>query len=198
MNYLAHMYLSGDDQEIMIGNFIADAVKGRRMERYPSRVQDGILLHRRIDEYTDTHEVTRQARKHMAGRFGKYSGVVMDMYYDHFLGIKWGSYSDESLYAFTERNFAILARNFYVLPGKSRRILPFMMKNNWLAAYASFEGLDRAFNGMARRTPFESGMEAAVDFLKKDYSYFAEAFDEFFPDILAFVNLQMNYGRQAI
>lgn len=199
MNYLAHMYLSGEDDELMIGNFIADGVKGKRMERYPEGIRDGIILHRQIDSFTDNHEISAGLRSDLSFAFGKYAAVVVDMYYDHFLAANWSAYSDEPLRGFTERNYAVLARNFSLLPGKSRRILPFMMKSNWLMAYAGFEGLDRAFRGMARRTPFESGMEQAVEVLKKKYGVYQSAFESFFPDVIAYVNQRLlTQRRKAI
>jgi len=190
MNYLAHMYLSGNDPELMIGNFIADAVKGRQLERYPERIQAGIRLHRAIDAYTDTHEVVVAGRERLRRYFHKYSGVVIDMYFDHFLASGWEDYSTEPLLDFTHRNYAILSRYYLLLPGRSRRILPHMIRRNLLVAYGSLEGLDHAFRGMARRTPFRSGMEDAVEVLKQEYDGLRAGFRSFFPELVGFAALK--------
>jgi acyl carrier protein phosphodiesterase len=187
MNYLGHMYLSGKDAELMLGNFIADAVKGNQIDSFPDPVKRGILLHRKIDAFTDHHSSSRALNRLLNPHFRKYSGVVVDMYYDHFLARNWTTFSSEDLKSFTEANYRILQRHFLQLPARSRRILPFMMKDNWLMAYASFAGLDQAFRGIARRTPFYSGMEKGVAVLRDHYAECRACFECFMPDVTAFV-----------
>jgi len=85
MNFLAHIYLSGQDELIKIGNFMADTVKGKNYQNYPKKLKIGILLHRFIDSYTDSHVVFRQTTKRLHPNYGHYSGVLADMFYDHFL-----------------------------------------------------------------------------------------------------------------
>ena len=184
MNYLAHMFLSGHDDGLMIGNFIADAVKGNRMNDYPDAVRNGIRLHRAIDTFTDQHAITAIGRERLHPHFHKYSGVVVDMYFDHFLASNWSMWSTEPLRDFTSRNYGILARNFLQLPARSRRMLPFMVRDNWLLSYARLEHLDKAFRGMAQRTIFRSGMELATEVLRDQYDEFRVEFLDFFPEII--------------
>lgn len=187
MNYLGHMFLSGNDPELMFGNFIADAVKGNKIDTFPERIRTGILLHRKIDAFTDHHSSSRALNHLLNPFFRKFSGVVVDMYYDHFLARNWDEFNTEDLRSFAERNFLLLSARFLQLPPKSKRILPFMMKDNWLMAYAHFDGLDRAFKGMARRTPFFSGMEKGVVVLRDHYAECRAHFDCFMPEVIAFV-----------
>lgn len=187
MNYLGHMFLSGDDPELMMGNFIADAVKGNKIDDFPESVRRGILLHRKIDTFTDSHPSSRALSQFLNPYFRKYSGVVVDMYYDHFLARNWENFSQEDIRVFTERNYLFLHSRIQELPPKSKRILPFMMEDNWLMAYASFGGLDKAFRGMARRTPFFSGMEKGVAVLRDHYAECKLHFDCFMPEVIAFV-----------
>ena len=188
MNFLAHLYLSGKDEDIIIGNFIADHVKGKAIEKYSEGIVAGIRLHREIDNFTDTHPVFIQSKNRLAINYKKYAGVVTDMFYDHFLSATWPVYSDESIDSFTKRMYRIIMKKYFILPPKTKRILPFMAQDNWLKAYGTFEGLSRALNGMARRTPFESGMENAIHDLKKDYNLYHNEFREFFPQIVMFAN----------
>ena len=189
MNFLAHLYLSPDNEDILLGNFIADAVKGKTFDNYKQGVKNGILLHRKIDKYTDNHPVFRNSSKKLNGKYRKYSGVIVDIFYDHFLAANWHNYSDVKIEEFVSKAYGILIKNILILPKRSKRILPFMITQNWLVNYANFKGLQRVFNGMSRRTPFNSGMENAVKDLKKDYELYEKEFSEFFPEIIEYVNL---------
>ena len=186
MNFLAHTYLSGSDKEIMIGNFIGDHVKGNGWERYRQGIINGIRLHRMIDAFTDQHPVFNQSSDRHQHKYHKYAGVITDMYYDHLLAANWDDYSDEELYTFTRRNYMVLMKNYLILPKKTKTILPFIMRSNWLASYADLDFLQRAFQGMAIRTPFKSGMENAVSDLKDHYQQYLEEFRRFFPDIIKY------------
>ncbi len=187
MNFLAHLYLSPDNEDILLGNFIADAVKGKKFDNYKQDVKNGIILHRKIDKYTDTHPVFKKSSKRLNGKYRKYSGVIVDIFYDHFLAANWHNYSDVKIEEFVSKAYGILIKNILILPKKSKRILPFMITQNWLVNYANFKGLQRVFNGMSRRTPFNSGMENAVNDLKKDYELYEKEFSEFFPEIIEYV-----------
>ncbi len=186
MNFLAHLYLSGDDEEIIIGNFIADHVKGRAIEKYSAGIQAGIHLHRGIDAFTDSHPVFLMSKNRLLPVYRKYSGVITDMFYDHFLSANWDEHSTESLESFTQRMYKLIMKRFMILPAKTRYMLPFMAKDNWLKGYGTFEGLERALRGMDRRTPFESGMGDAVRELRNDYDLYREEFNAFFPEIVRF------------
>ena len=186
MNFLAHLYLSGDDEEIITGNFIADHVKGRAIEKFSEGIRAGIVLHREIDTFTDSHHVWIQSKNRLTVKYRKYAGVITDMFYDHFLSANWAEYSDESLDDFTSRMYRIVMKRYLQLPAKTKRMLPFMAKDNWLKNYGTLEGLNRALNGMARRTPFDSGMETAIEELKINYASYADEFERFFPELVNF------------
>lgn len=183
MNFLAHAYLSGNDENIIVGNFIADHVKGSAVQRYPESIMAGISLHRRIDAFTDLHPVVRKSTARLKKDYGKYSGVIVDMFYDHFLAKNWKDYSEIPIKKFTSGIYRVMMSHFLILPPKTKRILPFMAADDWLAGYAHIEGLNMALNGMSRRTNFNSGMEHAVEALKKDYDLFLVEFRIFFDDL---------------
>ena len=187
MNFLAHAFLSGDDDEILIGNFIADAVKGNRLERFNNVVREGISLHRKIDSFTDHHPVFIRSKHRIQEEYGKFSGVVIDIYYDHFLALDWDIYSDNELSEFALHVYDLMLRNYTLLPARSKRILPYMVIHNWLVGYSRFKDLQWVFNGMSRRSrKYNSGMEGAVESLRKHYSAFHEDFKEFFPEMIVY------------
>lgn len=189
MNYLAHLYLSGNNDNLLIGNFIADAVKGRQIEAFSPEIKQGIYLHRAIDAFTDTHPLVKTSATRLAKKYHKYSTVIVDMFYDHFLATHWNHFSIIDLRDFIEFSYSVLIRNFNTLPGRSKRILPAMIIQNWLENYGEMKGLQRSFEGMARRAKFDSGMDKVITDLEKDYELYREEFMAFFPDMIEYVNL---------
>jgi len=190
---LAHLYLSGNNEEIVVGNFIADHVKGKAIEKFNDGIRYGIKIHREIDSFTDAHPKFIQSKNRLAVNYRKYAGVITDMFYDHLLSTNWSEYSSESIDSFTSRMYKIIMKRYFILPPKTKLMLPFMAKDNWLKAYGTFDGIERALKGMDRRTPFESGMGDAVSDLKKDYDLYKNEFSSFFPEITEYIrNLLQN------
>jgi acyl carrier protein phosphodiesterase len=187
LNYLAHIYLSGTDQDLIFGNFIADGVKGRQISRYPETVVQGILLHRRIDWFTDTHPVVRQSLIRLRQRYRKYAGVILDVYFDHFLAANFDVYSEKPLYAFTTEAYRIIMQRKDLLPERVKLFLPHMIAHNWLLHYAHLEGVHRSLTGLSRRTTFLSGMETAAAELEAHYDLYREEFEIFFPELISYV-----------
>lgn len=191
MNFLAHAFLSGDQPDILIGNFIADHITGNEYDHYRKGIIQGISLHRRIDSYTDHHAVFLSSKRRLHHKYHKYSGVIVDMFYDHFLATDWVYYSQDDLIGFTERSYAVLMQNFHILPVHTRRILHYMVEDNWLASYADLDFLQQSLQGIATRTPYRSGMEKAVSDLRDHYEIFHTEFREFFPDLIMFSKEQL-------
>ena len=187
MNFLAHLYLSGNDEGLIIGNFIADMVKGKAYQNYPEPIQKGILLHRQIDSFTDNHPVFRVTKRRILLEQGRYSGVVVDMFYDHFLALEWARFSNQKLDQFVCGNYRLLIKNFRMLPPRARFILPFMIRQNWLVNYANFEPLAKIFDRMDKRTDYQSGMKTGVETLKKHYPEIKNDFFGFMPEVVEFV-----------
>lgn len=187
MNFLAHLYLSGDDPKIMVGNFIGDFVKGRSsMEQFEPQIIKGIELHRAIDEFTDSHPVVTASKNRLRPKYRHYSGVIVDVFYDHFLASNWGTYHTQSLPAFAEDAYTVIQSFDSVLPDEVKYMMPYMITGNWLVTYSKTEGIHRALSGMARRTPYESKMDEAVVDLNSYYNEFKAEFDMFFPQLDSF------------
>lgn len=183
MNFLAHIYLSGTNPKTICGNFIGDGVKGNQVTNYSPEVQKGIALHRFIDHYTDNHPVTAEARMLIRPKFRKYAGVVLDVYFDHFLGTLWSDYHPENLEQFVDKVHNTLNLFEPNMPEKTRRFFHYMKMHNWLLNYRQLDALSRVFHGMASRTPFKSNMEQAVPVLRENYGEIEKAFEVFFPDL---------------
>ena len=187
MNFLAHLYLAGNNDGLIVGNFIADMVKGKAYLDYPESIQKGILQHRHIDSFTDAHPVFRETKYRIQKEQGRYSGVVVDLFYDHFLATEWPKFSDEKLDDFVSRNYRLMIKNFWKLPTRARYILPFMIRQNWLVNYANLEPLSLIFDRMDRRTNYKSGMKTGVETLRKYYPEIRSDFLNFMPEIISYV-----------
>ena len=186
MNYLAHIYLSGDNELVTVGNFIADGIKGKDYKKFSKDVQTGILLHRHIDTFTDAHKTVRQSTKRLHKNYGHYSGVIVDILYDHFLAKNWNHYSNIPLDKYIDDFYDSLEEHYNLLPLRIQKMMPYMITDNWLLSYASIEGISRVLEGMNRRTKNRSGMDKAVKELEEFYTDFEKEFTSFFEELIEY------------
>lgn len=192
MNYLAHIYLSGNDKLVTIGNFIADGIKGKSYKKYPEAIQTGILLHRHIDTFTDAHPIVKQSTKRLHKKYSHYSGVIVDIFYDHFLAKNWSTYSNVPLSDYVDDFYESLNDHYNILPKNIQYMMPYLISDNWLLSYASLEGIAKVLDGMNRRTKNRSGMNEAVVELKTFYSEFEAEFTAFFDVLIKSTNDKLN------
>ena len=183
MNYLAHVYLSGDNEELIIGNYIADGLKGIKASEFNSRIQRGISLHRHIDSFTDHHENVRTSKKRLVEKYGHYASVIVDVYYDHFLAKNWNDYSDEPLIDYEKRIYDLLLFNKMILPTNAMYFLNYMIDQKLLSNYARLQTISNSLSGLSRRTKFKSNMEHAIEDLEEHYDLFEGDFNLFFPQL---------------
>jgi acyl carrier protein phosphodiesterase len=188
MNYLAHIYLSGDDEEIIIGNFIGDFVKGHQFNQYTQMIRKGIILHRYIDSFTDTHAIVRRSKARLNEEYHKYSGIIIDILYDHFLVKNWSSYSNAPLDEFIKKFFALANRYFDLLPESVKFFLPSFIKNNWIKMYDTVEGIQEVLLRMSSRTSLPDNAELGVVVLRRDYDLFEAEFQAYFPALIGYVS----------
>ncbi len=187
MNFLAHLYLSGNDEKLMVGNFIADFVKGSQFNLFEPDIKRGIILHRAIDEYTDLHPIVGKSKDKLREKYRHYAGVIVDVYYDHFLAKNWNNYHQTPLDEYTQRFYEMIYNYEFILPEGTKYMLPYMQENNWLFNYAHKEGIKRALTGMSRRTKFDSKMDEAIVDFEEYYQAFEAEFTLFFEELRAYV-----------
>ncbi|MDP4186595.1 MAG: ACP phosphodiesterase [Bacteroidota bacterium] len=187
MNFLAHIYLSGDSDELKIGNFVGDYVKGRDYEKYPLQIKNGIILHRNIDSYTDNHPVVKLSKAHFITRYHKFSGVIVDILYDHFLAKDWDRFSDQPLHEFLQDFHQLIIEHSDILPIGVKSILPFFILDNWVDTYLTIEGIEKIFILMSKNTSLPYENNYAVEVLKNNYEALRKEFYEFFPQIIKYV-----------
>lgn len=192
MNYLAHIFLSGNDDFLKLGNFMADEIKGKSYLDYPKEIQKGIILHRAIDDFTDHHPLVSRGAHRFFDELGHYNGVVIDMIYDHILAKRWDEYSEVELSVFAEEFYLLLENNQHVLPRKISRVVPYMIEHNWLLSYANIEGLKSILKQMNHKTKHETKLQKGVDIYLKYQDEFEEEFTYFFEDIRKFCKSKIN------
>ena len=184
MNYLAHIYLSGTNDLLKIGNFMADSIKGHDYEKFDSEIKKGILLHRHIDSFTDMHPIYRQSKHRLHEKYGHYSGVIMDILYDHFLAKNWSKYSNEKLEDYANDFYQLLQDNYEILTERIKGMMPYMIARNWFVSYATIAGLEMILFQMDYKTKHRANMQEAIVELQDFYTEFESEFFLFFEELI--------------
>jgi acyl carrier protein phosphodiesterase len=187
MNYLAHIFLSGNDENHVIGNFIGDYVKGKQYKEFPEKIRKGILMHRYIDSYTDSHTIVHQSKRYFAKGYHKYSGIIIDILYDHFLTKNWDLFCPVSLPEFKENVHEILKKYYNILPERVQFFVPSFIKNDWIEVYRSIDGIASVLERMSIRTTLPNKTEYAIEVLRKYYIQLDSEFKIYFPDIIKYI-----------
>ena len=189
MNYLAHLYLSGDSDEIKLGNFIGDYVKGNKHQNYPEMVAFGIRMHRSIDAFTDQHALVKECNQLLKPGFGRHAGIVTDIFFDHFLAFNFHEYSASTLRQFSKQAHGIFLSNFMLLPFRVQQFLPFLIQHKRLESYAQRETMFHVLEIMSLRTSLPSNSRWASDMLDQEYHQFEALFRSFFAEMVGFVEV---------
>lgn len=196
MNYLAHIFLSGSHPEVKLGNFFGDFVKGSQFDHFPLRVRQGILLHRKIDEYTDAHPVFRETVGLLKPEFGRYSGIMADMYYDHLLAVSFDRYSDVSLRCFAYSFYFHALLRYPLLPPRIKRFIFHFVTTNRLQQYASYRGLQTSLEIMRDRKSSAFQPELAIEVLDRNFDEMNDQFHRFFPQIQQFAGNELSIANR--
>lgn len=199
MNFLAHLFLSGNNEELMVGNLLEDFIVGRidhpRNNQYNLHIKNGILLHRLIDSFTDSNIKVSECKVVLYEKYHKYAAVLVDIFFDHFLAIHWSEYSFEPFDDFRIRVYHSFQNNWETMPEKMKPMIESMIQHDWLKNYGEFWGIERALQGISRRTLYESNMEKATEDLKIHYELFDEKFKVFFPLLMQECKKIMNQNN---
>lgn len=186
MNFLAHAYLSFGHDGILVGNLAADFIKGKEIQRYDKEILIGILLHREIDSFTDSHPLVKAGQSYLRPRFRHYSTVITDIFFDYFLGKNWERYSEIPLESFANQTYQTIDQHLYLLPDTFKNMFVWMKSQNWLYHYREIEGIQKALNGLSRRTTFDSKMNEAPEVLLEKEEEFEVIFFAFFKELETF------------
>lgn len=191
MNFLAHIYLSQDINPLMLGNFMADSVKGKKYLDYPKDISNGMVLHRFIDDFTDKHELVKASQVLLKPNFGRYSPLVSDIVYDHFLARNFTEITGLNLAAFVQEVYQYMQDNRLLMTPFSQEILPYMIKNNWLENYQHQEELHKIFKQFGRRIGVGELFDAVTEVVWNQYEEFEANFRLFFPELEKAVSIKM-------
>ncbi len=181
MNYLAHLLLADQSPASLVGGLLGDFAKGLDVSSLPEAVRAALLQHRRIDAFTDSHETVRRSRARVSRQFSRFSGILVDVFYDHFLAADWPSHCIEPLPAFSKRVYGALHEHQRLLPLRLSRVLPRMASEDWLSGYAEIENVGHALAGLERRFKRPTGLARALGELTGNYEALRADFAHFFP-----------------
>lgn len=184
MNHLAHVFLSGNNEPLLVGNFLGDFISNREVAVLPAEVQAGVRLHRQIDHFTDGHPAVRASVEKLRGAHGRYAPVVLDVLHDYILTQNWERYADQSLPVFAANAYRVLQSHVHLMPGFLQERLPLMVEDDWLVRYGTLDGLRFTFSRLKKRSSKPDLFDAAVDSLQSKYEELEVDFRLFFPDLL--------------
>jgi len=187
MNYLAHTYLSGDNDNIKVGNFLGDWVKGSDYLKYPEDIKTGIMMHRNIDAFIDQHSIMHLSASRFRSRYARYSGVIIDILYDHYLANSWKDFCVVPLRDYVNKLHNVMLNNFEILPPKLQNFLPGFMNERWIERYATIDGIRDVLETMSKRTSLPNETEFAISVIEAFYADFRHEFFDFFGQIIEFV-----------
>lgn len=196
MNYLAHIYLSGNHELLTLGNFMADGIRGKDYLKLHPEIQKGVILHRIIDTFTDSHPTYRKSKHRLHENFGHYSGVIMDIFYDHFLAKNWENYHKTPLNHYVENFYNSLQKHYDLLNEKTQNMLPYMIARDWLNSYATVAGIEMILFQMDYRTQHRANMPKAINELQKFYTEFECEFTSFFKELIKVSQEQLDNWNQ--
>ncbi len=188
MNYLAHILLSGDNTEVQLGNFIGDAVKGNDYLTYKPDILIGLLLHRQIDSFTDMHPVVHRSKKRLNSRYGHYSGVIIDIFYDYFLSRNWNLFCPVKLPVFIREFYTLIESRYSELPPEIQQITPKLIQNDWFGKYQTIEGISKVLLGMQKKIKHHVPLALSIEDLQSKQAFFEEDFLLFFPELIKHVH----------
>lgn len=183
MNYLAHAKLSYNEPQILVGNMIADFVKGKQKAAYPVMIQKGIELHRAIDAFTDAHPATAKAKEFFRPHYRLYSGPIVDILYDHYLANDDSIFPANSLLPYTNSVYHILEKHTVHWPQRFLGMFTYMTLQNWLYNYRTKEGIQKSLQGMVRRAAFITDSTKAIEVFTDNYDELRTCYEAFFPDV---------------
>ncbi len=191
MNYLAHLYLSEDSEESILGSIIADFVKGPLVDQYPGGILTAINTHRKVDAFTDAHEMVLKSRKLFSSKRRRFAGIIIDVVFDHFLAKNWSSYSELELDTFTAKSYSILKSYRRLLPGDLKFAVPRMIEEDWLGSYQYLDAigvtLDRISKRIERRFNRQNNLHGAIEEVRLNYDELRGKFESFFPKLISYV-----------
>jgi acyl carrier protein phosphodiesterase len=191
MNYLGHIFLSGENEQLMVGNFIADYVKGKKYLEYPPEVQKGILMHRSIDHFTDNNIHWQSIREMIRPVYNRYSGVATDLFIDHFLALHWNRYSVYQLPVYAKWTHAVFLKNYSILPERVKGFIAFLIQHKRLLSYSEISGIEESLYIMSLRTSLPDNTESAIRLLKENYQEIERLSSLFLTDVIDFASNQL-------
>lgn len=181
------MILSGDDEQLMVGNFMGDFVKGPLQDRFPSRIRHGVYMHRKIDSHADRHPVYHQSRQRLLPEYGLYRGVMLDIFYDYLLFNDWTNWCNEPLPDYLAGARDMIERHRNVLPVELRHLIPVIF-DELLPSYGTVEGIGRALTRISRRLTRPNPLHGSEAELRRNHDGLLEDFTLLTPELFRFTS----------
>ena len=196
MNYLAHLFLSFEDKDIITGNFLGDLISNKTVKTYPEGIRKGVIIHRKIDSFTDQHPLVLQGVRRLYAKHHKYASVLIDIFYDYMLSQNWSTYANESLQDFANKIYAALESNTPQMSIKIQDRVKRMVDANWLISYQHTDGIAYAIDKVKQRVSKPELFANSIESLLDNYDMMNEEFNVFFPEIIGYLHKEMGVNTE--
>ncbi len=183
MNYVAHQVLSFSNENLQIGNLLGEVIKGKDYEIYPKEIQQGVLLHRFIDSFTDSHEIVKECSAIFHETQGKFSPIIIDVIFDYFLIKNWSLYNSVDFLTFKNDCYTTFRNINITIPEKLQNILFYLLKYDWFVNYSTLEGIHQTLSNIGKRTKFDNQLNQSIDIIKENLPFLEKKFLAFFPEL---------------
>ncbi|WP_457934508.1 ACP phosphodiesterase [Pseudoalteromonas sp. SCSIO 43210] len=188
MNYLAHLYLAQPTADSHFGNLLGDFGGKRHVEHLPNTVKNGLDNHYLVDKFTDSHPLVKHAKQYFSPERKRFTGVAIDVVFDHFLIVHWQHFSKQSLSEFKYTSYQLLNQRIPVMPTCMQHVVTSMTKNDWFKEYETIDGIGLALDNIAKRIRFTNTFSGAADDIARNYDELEAVFLAFFPELIKYVS----------
>ncbi len=189
MNYLGHLFFSNNDTELMLANLFGDFVKGKDLSGFRSKTQQGITLHRAIDNYIDTHPEVLELFHVLYPQLPKVAGIAVDLYFDHLLAKNWKHYHPLPLSEFLKRFYDSIDVSNNEFSESFRNMIKHLVKVDWISYYPTIEGLDKACNGVSSRISFPNELKHGLRVFQEHEKKISTVFEAYMKDAMDYFNI---------
>jgi acyl carrier protein phosphodiesterase len=195
MNYLAHQFLSFQNTDIQIGNLYGEISRGKDYEKFQGDLRKGILLHRSIDSFTDSHEIVKESSKKFHEKYGKFSPIIIDVVYDYFLIKNWKTYTELDFEEFVNDCYFLFHQEMPHFPSKLQNIVSHLLRYDWFHNYQTLEGIQETLRGIKNRSKFENNIDEAILEIQENYDALNQEFNEFYPELMEHCQIFIDQTR---
>ncbi|MFA3777736.1 ACP phosphodiesterase [Yersinia sp. 1652 StPb PI] len=185
MNFLAHLHLATLADSSLLGNLLADFVRGNPQDEYAPEIVAGIMMHRRVDVMTDAQPLVKEARRYFSADYRRVAPITLDVLWDHFLARNWDKLvPDYTLPGFIQHAQSQIVPHLPQTPARFQHLNAYLWRERWLERYAELPFIADVLQGMANRRPKLAALAGSFQDIEQHYQPLEQLFWAFYPAMM--------------